>query len=99
MTLEEIRTTIDAIDGEMRVLFERRMDCIQAVAEYKYNNDDEIFDHNREECVLEKNLNQLKNQKYAKAYELFLHEIMDTSKVYQTQWINDQKKKMKVDEP
>ena len=99
MTLEEIRTTIDAIDGEMRVLFERRMDCIQAVAEYKYNNDDEIFDQNREGIVIEKNLNQLKNQKYAKAYELFLHEIMDASKVYQTQWINDQKKKMKVDEP
>lgn len=99
MTLEEIRTTIDAIDGEMRVLFERRMDCIQAVAEYKYNNGDEIFDHDREERVVEKNLNQLKNKKYAKAYELFLHEIMDSSKVCQTQWINDQKKKVKVDEP
>ena len=96
MTLEEIRKTIDAIDGEIRVLFERRMDCVKAVAEYKYNNDDEIFDQHREEIMIEKNLNQLKNKEYAETYELFLHEIMDSSKVYQTQWINDQKKKMKV---
>ncbi|MBC3797853.1 chorismate mutase [Acetobacterium tundrae] len=91
MSLEIIRKTIDEIDAEMRVLFERRMDCIKAVAEYKYNNDDQIFDQNREEKVKEKNLNQLKNKEYAVAYKGFIQELLDSSKVYQNQWINDQK--------
>ncbi|MBC3887215.1 chorismate mutase [Acetobacterium paludosum] len=91
MALEIIRKTIDEIDAEMRVLFERRMDCIKAVAEYKYNNDDEIFDQNREERVKEKNLSQLKNKEYAMAYEGFIQELLDSSKVFQKQWINDQK--------
>jgi len=93
MSLKAIRKTIDEIDAEMRLLFERRMDCIKAVAEYKYNNDDEIFDQKREENVKEENLSQLKNKEYAIAYEGFIKELMDSSKAYQNQWINDQKTK------
>lgn len=92
MSLEMIRKMIDDIDDEMRVLFERRMDCIKAVVEYKFNNDGKIFDKNREETVIESNLNKLENKDYAKAYERFLHEIMDSSKEYQKQWINNEKK-------
>lgn len=87
MTLDEIRNKIDAIDNQMRALFEERMDCIKAVAEYKFNNDGNIFDQNREEKMMQKNLNQLKNKEYADEYERFLNEILILSKTYQKDWI------------
>lgn len=86
-SLDEIRNEIDAIDAQMRVLFEQRMDCIQAVAEYKYSNHGNIFDQSREEKMLEKNLIQLQNKNYGKEYERFLHEILVSSKAYQKDWI------------
>lgn len=88
--LDEIRNRIDEIDAQMRVLFEQRMDCIQAVAEYKFNNNGNIFDQSREEKMLEKNLIQLQNKNYTKEYERFLQEILVSSKDYQKDWI-DQK--------
>ena len=87
--LDEIRNRIDEIDAQMRVLFEQRMDCIQAVAEYKFNNNGNIFDQSREEKMLEKNLIQLQNKNYAKEYERFLQEILVSSKDYQKDWIDN----------
>lgn len=89
-TLDEIRNKIDTIDAQMRVLFEQRMDCIKAVAEYKYSNHGNIFDQSREEKMLEKNLIQLKNKEYTKEYERFLQEILVSSKDYQKDWIQKQ---------
>lgn len=89
-SLDEIRNKIDEIDAQMRVLFEQRMDCIKAVAEYKFSNHGNIFDQNREERMLEKNLIQLKNKEYAKEYERFLREILVSSKDYQKDWIQKQ---------
>lgn len=87
MSLETIRKTIDDIDAEMRVLFERRMDCIKAVAEYKFSNDGNIFDQSREEKMMEKNLKRLENKEYAEEYEQFLQAVLDVSKDYQKDWI------------
>ncbi len=91
-SLDEIRNKIDAIDAQMRVLFEQRMDCIQAVAEYKYINGGNIFDQSREERMLKKNLIQLQNKNYAKEYERFLQEVMISSKDYQKDWIEKKEK-------
>lgn len=91
-SLDEIRNKIDTIDAQMRALFEQRMDCIQAVAEYKFNNHGDIFDQSREEKMLDKNLIQLKNKNYAKEYERFLQEILVSSKDYQKDYI--EKKEM-----
>lgn len=89
-TLDEIRNKIDEIDAQMRVLFEQRMDCIKAVAEYKFSNHGNIFDQSREEKMLKKNLIQLKNKEYTKEYERFLQEILVSSKDYQKEWIQKQ---------
>ncbi|MBU4439109.1 MAG: chorismate mutase [Acetobacterium sp.] len=89
-SLDEIRNKIDEIDAQMRVLFEQRMDCIKAVAEYKFSNHGNIFDQSREEKMLEKNLIQLKNKEYTKEYERFLQEILISSKDYQKDWIQKQ---------
>lgn len=85
-SLETIRKTIDEIDGEMRVLFEKRMDCVKAAAEYKFNNNEKIFDQNREAMVIEKNLKQLENEEYQTTYQNFLQTLMESSKEYQKQW-------------
>lgn len=98
MSIEEIRKMVDALDDQMRELFEQRMDCIKAIAEYKYRNSDEIFDPGREKIVLEKNLQRLNNKEYAAAYERFLQQLMDSSKVYQTQWIGEQETKEQVNQ-
>lgn len=91
-SLDEIRNKIDAIDAQMRVLFEQRMDCIQAVAEYKFSNHGNIFDQSREEKMLEKNLIQLQNKDYGKEYERFLQQLLDSSKDYQKDWIANKEK-------
>lgn len=91
-SLDEIRNKIDEIDAQMRALFESRMDCIQAVAEYKFNNHGNIFDQDREEKMLEKNLIQLKNKNYSKEYERFLQELLVSSKDYQKDWIQKKEK-------
>lgn len=87
MSLETIRKTIDDIDTEMRVLFERRMDCIKAVAEYKFSNDGNIFDQGREEKMMEKNTRLLENKEYLEEYGRFLQAVLDVSKDYQKKWI------------
>jgi len=90
-SLDTIRKTIDEIDGEIRVLFERRMDCIKAVAEYKYNNNEKIFDPSREEMLIKKNLEELNNKEYRAVYKEFLQTLMNSSKEYQKRWIKFQK--------
>lgn len=92
-SLDTIRKTIDEIDGEMRVLFEKRMDCIKAVAEYKFNNNEKIFDPSREELLVKKNLKELNNKEYRAVYKEFLHTLMDSSKEYQKWWIKFQEEK------
>ena len=37
-SIEEIRARIDAVDAEMRALFEERLDLVYQVAEYKFTN-------------------------------------------------------------
>ncbi|MGL4607863.1 MAG: chorismate mutase [Eubacteriaceae bacterium] len=93
--LNEIRNEIDTIDQKMRALFEERMDCVMSVAEYKYKNNEKIFDSTREENVIIKNLEHLENQDYRESYEKFLHALMDESKAFQKHWIDAQKKEEK----
>jgi len=92
-SLELIRKQIDEIDEEMRVLFEKRMDCIKEVAEYKFKNNEKLFDPKREEIIIEKNIKLLKNEEYNITYVDFIHVLMDSSKEFQKQWIKFQEAK------
>lgn len=89
MNLEEIREKIDELDEEMRNLFEKRMDCVKKVVEYKYNHQEDIFDPERELKVIEKNTKKLKNSEYEDAYRYFLSELMNGSKEYQKAWLKE----------
>ncbi|WKY47101.1 chorismate mutase [Eubacteriaceae bacterium ES3] len=87
MSLESIRKKVDEIDDEMRVLFEKRMDCVREIIEYKYKHQENVFDPEREEQVLQANAEKLKNQEYRQAYEKVLKEMMASSKVFQKGWL------------
>ncbi|MGL4283880.1 chorismate mutase [Eubacterium aggregans] len=90
--MDAIRSKIDAIDRQMAALYEQRMALVMNVAEYKYNNNKNIFDSEREAAVVEKNLKFLTDSEFENCYIEFLRFIMDQSKRFQSQWIETQKK-------
>ncbi|MEG0378000.1 MAG: chorismate mutase [Eubacterium sp.] len=91
--MKAIRDEIDRVDREMAGLFEKRMDLVYQVAEYKFKNNGEIFDPEREKAVIEKNTKFIRNESYQKLYQEFLHMIMDQSKEVQCKYIKKQLEK------
>lgn len=82
-SLKSIRDQIDEVDQAMMTLFEKRLDLIGKVSEYKYNNNEKIFDPEREAQVVEKNVKRIKNKDYITYYTEFIHSVMDQSKKIQ----------------
>lgn len=87
MNLDDIRVQIDKIDKQMTELFEERMDLVLKVAKYKEENDQKIFDSEREKKVIEKNKGYLKNQEYDKSLEDFYNDMMAVSRRFQAKQI------------
>lgn len=87
--LSDFRKTIDEIDEEIMKLFEKRMDTVLKVAEFKKQSSIPVFNKEREVLVIEKNLNRLKNKKLEPFAENFLHSMMDISKDYQIKVLNE----------
>lgn len=90
--MDEIRKQIDEVDREMAALFEKRLDLVYQVAEYKFKNHGEIFDPEREKAVIEKNTRYLNKKEYTDAYVAFLHAVMDQSKAIQRNYIEAHQK-------
>ncbi len=82
MDLEALRIEIDQLDREIRDLLVRRMDCARAVGAYKRQRGLPIFQPDREEQVLEKNLLEV-GEDYRLAYGQILRKIMETSRSLQ----------------
>ena len=83
LDLGEIRTRIDNIDKELVRLLEERMVIVEDVIEYKAANNMKIFDAKREEEVIKKNTDRVKEKKFEKYIEKMLNDIMSVSKEYQ----------------
>ena len=83
--LEEARVQINAIDAQIRELFERRMDACGQVLAYKQAHGLAVFDGSREQEVLSRNAAALQNPQYEAYYRTFLQGMMDLSKSYQRQ--------------
>lgn len=81
--IESTRKEIDKIDKLMAELFEKRMDEVKKVAEYKIKNALPILDESREEKVIKKNCRLIKNKNYTGFYTQFLKNTMKISKAYQ----------------
>lgn len=81
--LENARVIIDELDKKMLDLFEKRMETVVRVANYKKENNLPIFDEKREAAVIEKNLARLNNKDLETEYVNFIQKLMDVSKLYQ----------------
>ncbi|WP_026881859.1 chorismate mutase [Clostridium akagii] len=82
--LKTLRNEIDVIDKEIVALYEKRMDAVLGVAAYKNKNSVPILNSSRENEVIERNLNLLKNKDYLIPTEKLLKTIMDISRDYQS---------------
>lgn len=78
--IDDYRKMIDEIDKEITELFEKRMDVVLKVGEYKKKNNLAIFDENREKEVIEKNLGYLKNKEYKEVARIFYTKIMEIAR-------------------
>ena len=89
--LEICRDLIDSIDNQIIELYEKRMEVVKDVIEYKIENDLPIYDQNRESLMLEKNLSKIKNEEYKKYYSDVLNGFLKASKEYQKDILNKKK--------
>lgn len=86
--LEKARKSIEEIDSKMAELFELRMDAVKEVAAYKKNCGLPVFDPTREEELIKKNTEKVKNEEYRPYYVNFLREKMEVSKALQNRILN-----------
>lgn len=78
--LENCREIIDQIDSEIIKLYEKRMDIVKEVIEFKIKNNIPVLDSSREEKMLIKNLEKIKNEDYKKYYNSVLIGFLKASK-------------------
>lgn len=78
--LDNLRKEIDDIDKELIKLFEKRIQNVLRIGEYKKANNLPIFDKNREEQIIIKNISSLQNKCLKKTTEEFLNNIMSISR-------------------
>lgn len=81
--LEEARVKINEIDAEISNLFEKRMKVVEEVIQYKIANDLPVFDSQREQEVLSKNVERIEDVNVRPYYATYLQMMMDISKQYQ----------------
>lgn len=91
MGLEDYRQQIDIVDKELTKLFEKRMDIVLKVAEYKKQNNIEILNQNRESEVLQRVINQINNKDYITETQSFFKDLFSTSRELQKRKIQEQK--------
>lgn len=85
--LETARAEIDRIDGELASLFEKRMDTVNAVINYKIQNGLPILDNKRENEILEKCAKRIKNPDYIPYYAELQRKLMELSRLRQAELV------------
>lgn len=89
--LEEARKEIDRIDGELAALFEERMQASRKVAAYKREHDMAVFDPGREKEVLKTCRDRIENPDLKDDFASWIATLMDISKKYQREQLNENK--------
>lgn len=90
--LEDYRKEIDSIDRELIALFEKRMNVAIKVGQYKKEKNLPVFNGKREEEVINKNINILKNKEYSDITRIFFENIMELSRLLQGNLLKGSKK-------
>lgn len=78
--LLKLRQEIDYIDGDITKLFERRMELVLRVSEYKRENNLPIFYKDRENEVIKKNIERLGIKEFSSDLEVLFKCIMELSR-------------------
>ena len=81
--LERSRQIINETDKELAKLFAKRMAAVKEVAEYKKLHGLQVLDPQREQEVVNRNLNAFQNEELKSYYANFLNSTMEVSKSYQ----------------
>jgi chorismate mutase/prephenate dehydratase len=81
--LEQARKQIDEIDLQIAQLYEKRLEAVEQVLEYKLENNMEVLDSSREALILERNAGYIQNEKYVDKYLNLQKFIMKESRNYQ----------------
>lgn len=89
--INEIRKKINNIDKDMAILFQKRMELVNLVIEYKRNNNLHIYDPKREEELIDINLKYINDENIKQYYLDFIKEIINISKKYQEDILNKKK--------
>ncbi len=81
--LEKARKIVSETDEEIARLFEKRMQAVREIAEYKKERGLPVFDADREEVLLKRNLSFVDDETIKEFYVPFMRGTMDISKRYQ----------------
>lgn len=87
-TLDIERETLDSIDREIARLFEKRMQCVEKIAEIKRHSGAPVFDPVREKSMLESESMQVA-PKFRPLYRQVLGTMLSVSKQYQRMLLTD----------
>lgn len=85
--LEEARKKINEVDKQIADLFEKRMDAVKSVIEYKLEQGLPVLDSSREKEVIDRNSKLIQNLDYIPYYQELLQSFMDVSKAYQNTFV------------
>jgi chorismate mutase/prephenate dehydratase len=89
--IDYLRNQIDEIDASLVLLFEKRMEIVVKVAEYKKKNNVVILNSQREEAVIKKNIDLVKNKDILLEVEEFFKSVMEISRGFQNKSLNMEK--------
>ena len=81
--LEQARMIINEVDNEMAALWEKRLQAVKMVVEYKMEHQLPIFDGAREKEVIERNSSLIQDEELKSYYVETLQMMMEISKKYQ----------------
>ncbi|WP_169832996.1 chorismate mutase [Geosporobacter ferrireducens] len=83
-TIQEIRKEIDHCDEILIQAFEKRMELVLQVLEYKTKEGMPILDSSREEEIIAHGLRSVKNRDFSKEIEDFIKSILNISRKMQS---------------
>lgn len=87
--ISEARNKIDKLDAQLVKLFEQRLDIIAEIAYYKKQHNLTIIDPIREQEILYRVKQLLKNQEYAPLITQLFECLVAITKSYQQNYIKD----------
>lgn len=83
INLDELRSSINDIDKGLVILFEKRMDTVKKVAEYKIENNLPVLDAKREKLVIDRAVSHLKDNELTDSVTRFFNDILSVSRQMQ----------------